>query len=79
MQRLFPATVVSPATVFSFDLLENFHQLTLCSKITPYDYFDALAKLTSSAFPQDVEVWYLNCVISNILTLMINLRTGIRS
>lgn len=56
MVRLFPATPKFPATAFTFRLLETFHQLTLCSKITPYDYFDTLKKLTSVAFPQDVDV-----------------------
>lgn len=45
LARLFPATLKFPATAFSFKLLETFHQLTLCSKITPYDHFDALKKL----------------------------------
>lgn len=56
LSRLFPATLTAPATAFTFDLLETFHQLTLCSKITPYDYFDTLRKLTNPAFPQDVDV-----------------------
>lgn len=56
LRRLFPATLKDPATVFTFDLLRTFHQLTLSSKITQYDYIDALKKLTNIAFPQDVEV-----------------------
>lgn len=56
ISRLFPATITSPATAFTFDLLETFHQLTLCSKITAYDYFDTLRKLTNPTFPQDVDV-----------------------
>lgn len=56
LSQLFPATIKSPATVFTFSLLEAFHQLTLSSKITPYDYFDALKKLTNATFPQDVDV-----------------------
>lgn len=56
MSRLFPATLTAPATAFTFDLLETFHQLTLCSKITPYDYFDTLRKLTNATFPQDIDV-----------------------
>lgn len=66
--RLFPATLKFPATAFTFDLLGTFHQLTLCSKITPYDYFDALKKLTNLAFPQDVEVTHLNHGTSVIYT-----------
>jgi len=61
--RLFPATVSSPATAFSFELLTTFHQLTLCSKITPYDYFDTLRKLTDMVFPQDVEVTYTGRIL----------------
>lgn len=60
ISRLFPATLKCPATAFTFDLLETFHQLALSSKITSYDYFDALKKLTNAAFPQDVEV--SNCI-----------------
>ncbi len=56
LSRLFPATLTVPATTFTFKLLEVFHQLTLSSKITPYDYFDTLKKLTDFVFPQDIEV-----------------------
>ncbi len=41
---LFPATLTSPATAFTFELLKSFHQLTLSSKITAYDYFDVFRK-----------------------------------
>lgn len=54
--RLFPATLKFPVTVFTFALLETFHQLTRSSKITPYDYFDTLQKLTNAVFPQDIAV-----------------------
>ncbi len=74
--RLFPATVKFPATVFTFELLETFHQLTLCSKITPYDYFDTLKKLTNIAFPQDVEVRYSSILLQIVLII---LRTATRS
>jgi hypothetical protein len=56
LARLFPATIKMPRTVFTFQLLETFHQLSLSSKITPYDYFNSLTKLTNYAFPQEVEV-----------------------
>lgn len=56
LARLFPATLSSPATAFTFELLETFHQLTHSSKITAYDYFDTLKKMTDAAFPQDVQV-----------------------
>lgn len=69
LSRLFPATLTSPATAFTFDLLETFHQLTLCSKITPYDYFDTLRKLTNATFPQDVDVRDVNDINSLLMTI----------
>ncbi|KAJ3573929.1 hypothetical protein NP233_g2102 [Leucocoprinus birnbaumii] len=43
---------------FTFSALASFHQLSLCSKITAYDYYDSLKKLTNHAFPQRVEDRY---------------------
>lgn len=77
--RLFPATLKFPATAFTFDLLDVFHQLTLCSKITPYDYFDTLKKLTNLAFPQDVEVIHSNHGLSSVYLLIKYSRTGTKS
>ena len=54
--RLFPASITQPATVFTFAALNEFHQHSLTSKKAAYDYYDALRKLTSSAFPQDIPV-----------------------
>lgn len=54
--QLFPATLEHPQTAFSFAVLDNFHQLTLSSKKSLYDYHDALIKLTKPVFPQDVPV-----------------------
>lgn len=54
--RLFPASIAQPATVFTFKALDEFHQHSLTSKKAAYDYYDALRKLTSSTFPQDVPV-----------------------
>ena len=54
--QLFPATIVRPQTAFSFAVLDHFHQLTLSSKISLFDYYDSLTKLTEPTFPQDVSV-----------------------
>ncbi|KAJ3567111.1 hypothetical protein NP233_g6578 [Leucocoprinus birnbaumii] len=54
----FPATSQMPSTAFTFSALETFHQLSLCSKITAYNYFNTLKKLTNHAFPQNVDDWY---------------------
>ncbi|KAJ8087598.1 hypothetical protein PM082_006431 [Marasmius tenuissimus] len=53
--RLFPATVDLPQTLFTFDLLKDFHLHTLSSKKTAYDYLYALRMKTDNAFPQDVK------------------------
>ena len=38
----FPATQSRPQTVFSFDCLETFHELTLQGKTNLYDYYNTL-------------------------------------
>lgn len=55
-QGYFPGTMTQPETIYSFGVLENFHAHTLSSKKSLYDYHDALVKMTSAAFPQDVPV-----------------------
>ncbi|KAK7028192.1 hypothetical protein VNI00_014882 [Paramarasmius palmivorus] len=42
----YPATHSAPQTCFTFRLLENFHAMTLLGKISAYDYYRALEKLT---------------------------------
>lgn len=54
--QLFPATMEHPQTAFSFGVLDHFHQLTLSSKKSLFDYNDCLVKLTDPAFPQDIPV-----------------------
>lgn len=54
--QLFPPTLDIPRTVFSFDVLNDFHRHSLSAKISAYDYFDALRKHTNAAFPQRVPV-----------------------
>jgi hypothetical protein len=61
--QLFPATMEHPQTAVSFAVLDNFHQLTLSSKKSMFDYHDALVKLTDPVFPQDVPVrWYMQSI-----------------
>jgi hypothetical protein len=54
--QLFPVTMEQPQTAFSFGVLDHFHQATLSSKKSLYDYVDCLVKLTDPAFPQDIPV-----------------------
>lgn len=44
--RWFPATSEQPKTVFTFSVLKIFHQLTLQSKVSIYDYYHTILRLT---------------------------------
>ena len=46
--ELLPSTTVDPSTCCTFRMLEQFHLLTLQSKITAYDYYTTLTKLTDN-------------------------------
>ncbi|KAL1698228.1 hypothetical protein EV121DRAFT_218490 [Schizophyllum commune] len=46
--RLFPATPTAPRTACTFSLLEHFHLLTLHGKVTTYDFYNALEKMSDS-------------------------------
>ncbi|KAJ3565598.1 hypothetical protein NP233_g7533 [Leucocoprinus birnbaumii] len=52
-----------PKTAFTFQALETFHQLSLSAKITTYDYYDSLKKMTNHTFPQDVEDRYRELMV----------------
>jgi hypothetical protein len=54
--RLFPATVTSPQTVFSFDLLELFHFHHLEGKGSAYAFMNAISRLTNDTGHFKVEV-----------------------
>ncbi|KAF8326719.1 hypothetical protein F5887DRAFT_899624 [Amanita rubescens] len=55
---LFPATVERPETTFTFQVLKEFHNLSLSSKIPAYDFINALANMTNNAFPGKVPDCY---------------------
>lgn len=46
--RLFPATVSNPKTAATYRLLEQFHILRTQSKISAYEYYQSLARLTDN-------------------------------
>lgn len=46
--ELFPSTALDPTTCCTFRMLEQFHLLTLQSKITAYDYYTTLSVLTNN-------------------------------
>ena len=47
-RELYPATTTDPTTCMTFRALEQFHGLTLQSKITIYDYYLSLNHLTDN-------------------------------
>ena len=47
--RLFPATFVHPQTVFSFRLLDCFHQLQSINKTNLYDFYNTIVRLSDNA------------------------------
>lgn len=44
----FPATVDQPRTCFTFRALEHFHALTLSGKLSAYEYYKTLERLTDN-------------------------------
>lgn len=46
--RLFPATLTDPSTCCTFAVLKHFHTTTLQSKITTFDYYMTLEKMTDN-------------------------------
>jgi hypothetical protein len=48
-QRWFPATLSRPQTVFTFDCLEFFHELTLQGKTNLYDFYHTLLRRFDNA------------------------------
>lgn len=44
----FPATFNRPQTVFTFDVLSTFHELTLQGKTTIYDFYHAIVRLSNN-------------------------------
>jgi hypothetical protein len=67
--RIFPATTAAPGIGFTFELLEDFHIHTLCSKKGGYDYLHAIRCKTNRAAPHDVPVCLL--ILLSQLTLHI--------
>jgi hypothetical protein len=56
MEGLFPATFHQPKTVFTFQVLEDYHLDNLECKTTPNQFFSHLRRLTNDEFPNTVLV-----------------------
>ena len=55
-ENLFPATTDQPHTAATFRLLEAFDLLTYESKISAYEFYQSLARLTDNTMTPDVKV-----------------------
>jgi len=53
---LFPATMVQPQTIFTFDTLDDFLAHMHASKKSAYDHYSALRSWTDGACPENVPV-----------------------
>lgn len=66
--ELFAATVSQPESVFTFALLDNWHQHTLASKKSAHDFHDALRKLTDPVFLDHVPVCSFRAMVYLVVT-----------
>lgn len=56
--RLFPATIVEPRTAATFEVLRLFQLLTFGSKVSGYEFYQSLVRLSSN-LGEIVPVWKL--------------------
>ena len=54
--RLFPATVINPKTAATYRVLEQFHLLRTQSKVSAYEFYNALARCTDNVQPESTKV-----------------------
>lgn len=54
--QLFPSSVETPRTAFTFHVLEDFHRHSLSAKTSAYDYYEALKRHSDAVFPQLIHV-----------------------
>jgi hypothetical protein len=66
-QSWFPATFTRPTTVFTFDVLNTFHESTLQGKGNVYDFYHLLLRKTDNANISDTivsEFPFISCHLS---------------
>jgi hypothetical protein len=69
--RIFPGSIKSPSSGFTFDVLKDFHLQTLESKKSAYDFIAGLRRRSNNAFPSDVPV-SMSIFIQKILMFSLN-------
>ncbi|KAJ8482732.1 hypothetical protein ONZ45_g14849 [Pleurotus djamor] len=57
-RRWFPATTTQPQTCATLSMLQHFAMVTLQGKITVYDYYSAIEKLTDNIFTSSLPARY---------------------
>lgn len=71
----FPSTHAKPQTAFTIQLLNLYHLSTLHGKITMYDFYGSIEKLTDNTGTEKVKVFKYSNRLASMLTLY---RTGSR-
>ena len=54
--RWYPASILRPKTVFTFDLLDTYHKLSLQGKLNLYDFYTAIMQKTDNCGHLKVKV-----------------------
>jgi hypothetical protein len=75
-QGWFPATFTRPNTVFTFDCLDTFHELTLQGKVNLYDFYHTLLRRSDNANVSDSIVCFIFPLLK-ISSLTINPSTPV--
>lgn len=73
--RWYPATCTRPNTVFTFRVLDFFHELTLQGKLNLYDFHETLDRITSNS--GTVASWVSRCQKLSHRSLSTNFRIAI--
>ncbi len=66
---LFPATLDTPKSIFSFEVLREFHVHSLQSKKSAFDYFESLCRLSDGVFTDHVPVLKFHCILIALLVV----------
>ena len=78
--RLFPATVTDPKTAATFRVLESFQMLSFTSKVSAYEFYQALARRTDNTGTSTPPVTIFHCVPRSLLRfLYVGLLSGLSS
>lgn len=59
--RWYPASILRPKTVFTFDLLDTYHKISLQGKLNLYDFYNTILQKTDNCGRLDIKVcWPLD-------------------